>query len=67
MKGKIYLVIANTYTEDYRTQLELLLVTENKDEAIVKALKAEERGWEVTIKTVELGKDVRLELGGYIE
>lgn len=64
---KIYVVTADTYSDDYGSNIELLRVTRDRalaDESYQFALN---KGWHPQIDEVELDKSTRKYLGGYIE
>lgn len=64
---KLYMVIADTYTGEYGTILELLLVTTDWETAVAKVKEAEAKGWTARIERTETETETNITLGGYIE
>lgn len=65
---ELYIVTADTYQDDiYGSTIELLLISDNPDDADKCARDATKNGWEVCIDAVTLNQSVRIPIGGYIE
>lgn len=64
---KLYIVTADTYSGDYGTNIELLRVADNKDDALISVEFAQKKGWTPEITVVDINKPTRCCLGGYSE
>lgn len=64
---KVYVVTADTYVGSWGTDIDLFLVTESKEEALLKCGELRGQQYFADITEVTLNEPTRKSLGGYIE
>lgn len=64
---KLYVVTANTYTDSWGADIELLRISDNEEQANESIEYAKSKGWFHRLQIIELNKPTRRYLGGYIE